>query len=421
MRVGVVGCGIILLLAALAEARTWTDTTGKFRIEAELIAVSGERVTLRRDDTGKNVTLDIARLSAADQKFLRDHAAKNVGAVAQPVPKAKVSAIDAALARQVKLEAVELPLVEVLQFLGEQNDVNILFDVPHAAEAGISPDTLVTTTTQASLAKILDDVLRELDLRYVVQHEVIMVTTAEQAAVLQQLQVYRMLEPMPADEFIDGLVSTIEPTTWDSVGGPGSVRVLPGGAVLISQSQALQREIADQYVKLLRPLPAPAADGGRKISIAWVKTPLRDVVDDLAAKTEVRITFDRAALAEAGIAEDSLVTLQLRGVSLQAALSLVCEPLSLVWLREKGDILITTDSGATKRMVATPYDFRGLDPDPAAGELIEAITGLVSPASWNDVGGPGSIAVTQPGVLTVRQTDTVHRQLEALFAMLRAK
>jgi general secretion pathway protein D len=51
-------------------------------------------------------------------------------------------------------------------------------------------------------------------------------------------------------------------------------------------------------------------------------------------------------------------------------------------------------------------------------QLIEVITGSVTPDSWDHVGGPGSICAYN-GLFTVSQTDNAHRQVEHLLDMLR--
>jgi hypothetical protein len=53
-----------------AAPRTWSDNTGRFKIEAELVSVSDGKVKLKRAD-GRVVELTAARLSAADQRFLK--------------------------------------------------------------------------------------------------------------------------------------------------------------------------------------------------------------------------------------------------------------------------------------------------------------------------------------------------------------
>ncbi len=56
------------------ETRTWKDSTGRFSITARLIAVTGAKVTLERED-GTRVEIELKKLSEADQKFVSESAA----------------------------------------------------------------------------------------------------------------------------------------------------------------------------------------------------------------------------------------------------------------------------------------------------------------------------------------------------------
>jgi ribosomal protein L11 len=61
----------------IAEIRTFTDSTGKFKVKATIVKQTDTQVTLLTDK-GKEVTLPLSKLSAADQEFLRSNAnAKN--------------------------------------------------------------------------------------------------------------------------------------------------------------------------------------------------------------------------------------------------------------------------------------------------------------------------------------------------------
>lgn len=55
------------------EVRTWTDSSGKFQIEARLVAYKNGKVTLLRTD-GKLITLPFEKLSATDQRFVETKA-----------------------------------------------------------------------------------------------------------------------------------------------------------------------------------------------------------------------------------------------------------------------------------------------------------------------------------------------------------
>lgn len=58
--------------ATREERRTWTDLTGKHKIEAKLLSRTSSQVTLIKDD-GKEVTLLIEKLSQVDQKWLKEN------------------------------------------------------------------------------------------------------------------------------------------------------------------------------------------------------------------------------------------------------------------------------------------------------------------------------------------------------------
>lgn len=57
--------------ATVAEYRTWTNDTGEFKVEAELVNFEFDLVTLRRRD-GKVLSLRIEKLSTADQAVIRE-------------------------------------------------------------------------------------------------------------------------------------------------------------------------------------------------------------------------------------------------------------------------------------------------------------------------------------------------------------
>jgi hypothetical protein len=58
-----------------AHARKWSDATGKYSVEGELVEVKGKDVVLKKTD-GKTITLPISKLSKEDQDFLADDGIK---------------------------------------------------------------------------------------------------------------------------------------------------------------------------------------------------------------------------------------------------------------------------------------------------------------------------------------------------------
>jgi len=56
-------------VAKQVTSRVWTDSTGKFKIEAELVEILDDKVRLKKKD-GQELTVPVNRLSVADQTFV---------------------------------------------------------------------------------------------------------------------------------------------------------------------------------------------------------------------------------------------------------------------------------------------------------------------------------------------------------------
>lgn len=68
------------------ELRTWTDSTGKYKIEAEFVEILDGKVRLK-DKDGKTVSLPLAKVSDADRAYLRELLKKRrEAAAADPAP-----------------------------------------------------------------------------------------------------------------------------------------------------------------------------------------------------------------------------------------------------------------------------------------------------------------------------------------------
>lgn len=68
-----------------ATGREWSDASGSFKIQAELVAVRGDKVVLEKAD-GKIISVPIDKLSPADQKYLADLNKPAPAPAATPLP-----------------------------------------------------------------------------------------------------------------------------------------------------------------------------------------------------------------------------------------------------------------------------------------------------------------------------------------------
>jgi hypothetical protein len=100
-------------------------------------------------------------------------------------------AIAAALCKPVRLEFVETPLEDVLAFLRDQSRIPIEIDKKALDNVGVGTDTPLTKNLKdVSLRSALRLLLEDLDLTFVVNHEVLLVTSREKADANFQVRIY---------------------------------------------------------------------------------------------------------------------------------------------------------------------------------------------------------------------------------------
>ncbi|MCA9270744.1 MAG: STN domain-containing protein, partial [Planctomycetales bacterium] len=258
-----------------------------------------------------------------------------------------------------------------------------------------------------------------------------------------------------ADDLCYLVTGALAPETWEDVGGPGSVSVLRK-SLIVSQARSVHEEVAQLLGALaaaqaadLRALgdkavprfpQAGAAEAriakalAKRVTLDFVETPLADVADFMREKIQVEIQVDARALDDVGIGTDTPINLHVKNISAAAALRHMLRELDLTYTVVDEVVMITTPEEAETRLQTRVYPVADLLraardvtdeflPDDAQGaaagdELIELVTATASPATWEDVGGPGSISVWND-CLVVAQTEEVFDEVEGLLAGLR--
>ena len=168
------------------------------------------------------------------------------------------------LASPTQLEFVETPLADVLKYLSEYHKVTIAIDQKALDDVGIGTDTPITRSLKGvTLRSALALLLRDLNLTYIPGNDVILITTPEEAGNRLVTVIYPVADlvlppgsnnPDDADydSLIDTLTATIQPNTWDDVGGAGSITPFENKQVLVvSQTAEVQEQISD-VLALLR-------------------------------------------------------------------------------------------------------------------------------------------------------------------------
>jgi len=184
-----------------------------------------------------------------------------------------------------------------------------------------------------------------------------------------------------------------------------------------------------------------------------VETPLQACLDYLANAVEVQVYVDQRALDDVGVQPDAPITINLKEVPAEMALRLMLRRLDLAYMLDHGVVIVTNTAEAENNLDARVYRIadlvrmpvasqqvdpfsgppgassaqvymrsRGDHPGAVSFDDLQAIIGLITstiePTTWDDAGGPGSIAPYR-GTLVIAQTMRVHRKVEKLLNDLR--
>jgi hypothetical protein len=106
----------------------------------------------------------------------------------------------------------------------------------------------------------------------VIEHEVLMITTPEEAKSHFKVCVYDVRDlidpqqPKAVQALVDVIASCAATETWAINGGDGQIRPLPPNLLVISQPQAVHEEVRGLLAAIRemrrRPAPVDAAAGG---------------------------------------------------------------------------------------------------------------------------------------------------------------
>lgn len=170
---------------------------------------------------------------------------------------AAIETIEAALARPFSINAVNMPLRDIAANVAEKTGVHIRL-AKNIENAGISVDQPVTASVHnISLESFLLMILSDLNLTVVIKNEVLTITTLEDAQSPENMatRVYPVADLVRMsdgrndfDQLIDLITSTIEPDSWQDVGGPGSLHGFDNNLSLVSSQR---RDIHQRIEALL--------------------------------------------------------------------------------------------------------------------------------------------------------------------------
>jgi hypothetical protein len=181
------------------------------------------------------------------------------------------------------LEFTEQPLKDVINQLQEEYGIPIQIDTAELETAAIGTDSPITVSLHnISLKSALRLMLKPLQLTYIFQDEVLMITTQEAGSKHLSTCVYNVQgvidesDPKSMQSLIDAIEYCVARDTWSDVNEKGIADIMPikPGLLVISQTPAVQEKVRSLLMKARKvreqaPIPKDrpkAADSNSKQS-----------------------------------------------------------------------------------------------------------------------------------------------------------
>ncbi len=351
---------------------------------------------------------------------------------------------------------------DLVKFL-EQRQIHARADEKALEDAGVAVgDSIFTLQASGiSLRAALDELLESHELTFYVRDGRVVITTRDDASTRTIVRVYPVNDlihrdeeadkgPGDYDSLIDLITTIVRPSTWDEVGGPGSISPFQGTLVVaqtyavhdsirgvlaaLRESRVQQRQHASsEPICAERPLQVAlikqlAQKSSLRGDFKFANTPLKDAVARIGKHFELPIVLKTKALEDAGVDDHTPVTCDLRDVSPQMALETMLGPIEATWIIGNEMVQVTTKDDASTEMITYIYPVAELI-EPAAGkvgaggrfdQLIEVITSTIGTSTWDEVGGPGAITpFPNTSSLAVSQTRAQHEEISRLLGGLR--
>lgn len=157
----------------------------------------------------------------------------------------------------------DVPLATFVEAISGRFGINVHIDQRALDDVGIDIATPVSLHLRdATLESSLNLVLESLDLTWMIQHESLIITTPEDAEAHLDTRVYPVRDLVliefertvdaDFDSLIEMITSTIQPDSWDEVGGPGAIAPELGSLSLVISQTWRAHRLIEPLLKSLR-------------------------------------------------------------------------------------------------------------------------------------------------------------------------
>lgn len=331
----------------------------------------------------------------------------------------------------------ELPdssLAELLDWLRDEQGVVVLLNKQALADAGILPSEPLSVRLKNDPIYFVLNRLESLGLGWYFDDGIVHVAPNEAIESRLTTTPHNVADLLDAGyetgDLVDLIESVVAPASWDSVGGAGALTSL-GDVLFVGQTDRVQREVQGllkalrEHGRMTFTLDPPQHAVFREklndpVSVAFRDMPLETAVESLSEKSGLDIRLDQPALRAVRIRPREPITLTLSDSKLQTVLEAMLMDLNLRWILRDGVLWVTSREEAEALLKTAVYDVRDLCRDANESDaLLNAITVQAAPATWDVVGGPGSIQFAKPGTMVVLHEERVLLQILDLLETYR--
>ena len=154
--------------------------------------------------------------------------------------------IEQALQQETQIEFVDTPLSDAVAFFSKLHGIIILIDKPALEEEGISLDEPLTLSLDGvKLSSALNIILKPLKMDYVIEDEVLKLTTVFKVEEIMTVSVYDIRKLLKAGFELQMLMNTIMAHTgeWTAIIGSGGESSSQPGSIVVLQTEKTHQEI----------------------------------------------------------------------------------------------------------------------------------------------------------------------------------
>jgi hypothetical protein len=362
---------------------------------------------------------EIERFLSQLRQFVKHSRSPRYLSLEQPTPGEQ--RIRDALNRPIALDYDSMPLNEAMSLLSDRLRIPIVINSKKLEESGGRVDLPARMRFPTRpLHYQLDSLLSELDWAWLLDDEVVVITTPDDSNSPYRLKTYLYDVAVLTDADFgltsaDGLKKLImeinQPLSWERTGGPGTIDNFHG-IFVVSQTQDVPErlprllESIEQHclARVSSPAEAPlvisplASASELAIEKALLRTidvqidnvPLQQALETLAAEHQLPLLIDRFELRNNGLSVDPHVSLAVKQMTIGGVLDRLLEPHNLSFNIQYDALNITSGDDDARRHQPRIYDLSGISSDARAEPtsekyLAELLTGL-PPTAWSFAG-----------------------------------